>query len=69
MDVSSITSSHASQIVALRQQSSPDEAGRINRDTNRPQQTVADNTGATDQSAPTVNTSGQTVGQIINVTA
>lgn len=69
MSVSSISSSHANQITAQRQQPAQDEASRISRDANRSQPTVADNTGANNQSAPTVNTSGQAVGQIINVTA
>ncbi len=65
MNISSATSSYASQALSIRPSH---ESSEINRSNNANQQPVASPSLAS-QAGPTVNTSGQTIGQLINITA
>ena len=69
MDISTLSSSFSSQASSINSQSAQNEIRRTNLDSNSSQATVVNNIGANNSQSPTVNTNGQTVGRLINVTA
>lgn len=69
MEISTLSSSLAGQTSSIHSQSAQDEIRRTNLHSNSSQTPVANNIGANNSPSPTVNTNGQTVGQLINVTA